>query len=159
MAPEVVLLNARVGAYLTQLELAPAARRGGGWSVELPSLRRGVIGVGLMAHERTVRMASFVMRAPDRDHAAVYRRMLERNLRMAYWRFGLDADGDVFLAAHLDGQHLDAEHLDQVLGLLVTYVDESYEGLVRTGFAIPDHIRVSAPPPDAGNAAPGSATA
>jgi Putative bacterial sensory transduction regulator len=105
-----------------------------------------VIGVGFLAHERTVRMATFVMRAPDRDHEAVYRRMLERNLRMAYWRFGLDPDGDLFLAAHLNDDQLGPERLDAVLGLLVTYVDETYEGLVRMGFDIPAHIRVGAPP-------------
>ena len=109
MSAEAILLNARVGACLTELDLAPAARRGGGWSVELPSLKRGVIGVGFLAHERTVRMATFVMRAPDRDHEAVYRRMLERNLQMAYWRFGLDPDGDLFLAAHLNDDQLGPE--------------------------------------------------
>ena len=148
MSAQAILLNARIGAYLKDLDLAPAARRGGGWSVELPSIRRGVIGVGFRAHERTVRMASFFMRAPDRDHAAVYRRMLERNLQMAYWRFGLDPDGDLFLAAHLDEDAL-AARLDAVLGLLVTYVDETYEGLVRLGFDIPAHIRVGGPPPAA----------
>jgi len=146
MSAEANLLNARVGACLRELDLVPAARRGGGWSVELPSLKRGVIGVGFLAHERTVRMATFVMRAPDRDHEAVYRRMLERNLHMAYWRFGLDPDGDLFLAAHLNDDQLGPERLDAVLGLLVTYVDETYEGLVRMGFDIPAHIRVGAPP-------------
>jgi len=148
MSAQAILLNARIGACLKDLDLAPAARRGGGWSVELPSIKRGVIGVGFRAHERTVRMASFVMRAPDRDHAAVYRRMLERNLQMAYWRFGLDPHGDLFLAAHLDEDEL-AARLDAALGLLVTYVDETYEGLVRLGFDIPAHIRVGGPPPGA----------
>lgn len=148
MSAQAILLNARIGASLKDLDLAPAARRGGGWSVELPSITRGVIGVGFRAHERTVRMGSFFMRAPDRDHAAVYRRMLERNLQMAYWRFGLDPDGDLFLAAHLDEDEL-AARLDAVLGLLVTYVDETYEGLVRLGFDIPAHIRVGGAPPAA----------
>jgi len=155
MSDEAILLSARVGAYLKELGLAPAARRGGGWSVELPSLKRGVIGVGVMAQERTVRMATFFMRAPDRDHAAVYRRMLERNLQMAYWRFGLDPDGDLFLAAHLDGDRLGPDSLDAALGLLVTYVDESYEGLVRMGFDIPAHIRLGGPPPTDASASPG----
>ncbi len=146
MAGEAILLNARIGAYLQELGLAPAARRGGGWSVELPSIKRGGIGVGLRARERTVRMGAFVMRAPDREHEAVYRRMLERNLQMAYWRFGLDPDGDLVLAAHLEDSELGPDTLDTVLGLLVTYVDESYEGLVRLGFAIPAHIDIGAPP-------------
>ena len=149
MSANAVLLNARIGAYLKDLDLAPAARRGGGWTVELPSIKRGMIGVGVRAHERTVRMAMFFMRAPDREHAAVYRRMLERNLQMAYWRFGLDPDGDLVLAAHLDEDQLAPARLDAALGLLVTYVDESYEGLVRLGFDIPAHIRIGGPPPEA----------
>ena len=149
MAGEAILLNARVGAYLQELGLAPAARRGGGWSVELPSIKRGGIGVGLRAHERTVRLGAFVMRAPDLEHEAVYRRMLERNLQMAYWRFGLDPDGDLVLAAHLEDSELKPGTLDTLLGLLVTYVDESYEGLVRLGFAIPSDIVIGAPPPTA----------
>ncbi len=149
MAGEAMLLNARIGAYLQELDLSPTARRGGGWSVELPSIKRGVIGVGLRAHERTVRLGTFVMRAPDRDHEAVYRRMLERNLQMAFWRFGLDPDGDLILAAHLEAARLVPETLDTVLGLLVTYIDETYEGLVRLGFAIPSHINIGAPPPAA----------
>ncbi|SRR5450631_1148268 len=158
MSAEVILLNARVGAYLKELDLAPSARRDGGWSVALPSLKRGVIGVGVLARERTVRLASFVMRAPDRDHQAVYRRMLERNMQMAYWRFGIDSDGDLFLTAHLADDQLGPESLDALLGLLVTYVDETYEGLVRTGFDIPAHIQLGAPPPG-GGASPGVADA
>jgi hypothetical protein len=147
MAGVAILLNARVGAYLQELGLSPAPRRGGGWSVELPSIKRGGIGVGLRAHERSVRMGAFFMRAPDRDHAAVYRRMLERNLQMVYWRFGLDPDGDLMLAAHLEDAQLSPETLDTMLGLLVTYVDESYEGLVRLGFAIPSHVSIGGLPP------------
>ncbi len=136
------LLNARVGAILYELALDPAARRGGGWSVELPSIKRRVIGVGILAHERTVRLATFVLRAPDRDQITVYRRMLERNMQMAYWRFGIDVDGDIYLAAHLEDEQLSLASLDQILGLLVSYVDETYEGLLRTGFEIPAHIQL-----------------
>jgi hypothetical protein len=136
------VLNARVGAILYELELAPAARRGGGWSVELPSIKRRVIGVGILGHERTVRMATFVLRAPDRDQITVYRRMLERNMHMAYWRFGIDIDGDIYLAAHLDDGQLSLARVDEMLGLLVSYVDETYEGLLRTGFDIPAHIQL-----------------
>lgn len=149
MSGDAILRSARLGAYLGELGLAPAARRGGGWSVEVPSVKRGTIGVGLRAHERTVRMGAFVMRAPDRNHDAVYRRMLERNLAMVYWRFGLDPDGDVVIAAHLDDAQLTLATLDTVLGLLVTYIDETFEGLVRTGFAIPPDIRIGGPPPGA----------
>jgi hypothetical protein len=147
MSADTILLTARVGACLQEIGLVASARRGGGWSVELPSHKRGRIGVGLCARERSVRMAAFIMRAPDRDHETVYRRMLERNLQMVYWRFALDGDGDLFLGAHLDESQLRVATLDAVLGLLVTYVDETYEGLLRLGFDIPAHVRIGAPPP------------
>lgn len=158
MSSNLALLNARVGACLLELRLAPASRRGGGWSVELPSAQRGSIGVALRSRQRTVRMASFVMRAPDRNHLHVYRRLLERNLEMAYWRFGVDAHGDIFIAAHVDADRLSVTVLDAMFGLLVTYIDESYESTVRLGFDIPDGVSIVAPPggvpPEAPDAAP-----
>lgn len=140
------VLHGRLGACLLELGISPTARRRGGWSLELPSQRRGTIGVGLQAHERTVRLTSFVMRAPDRNHEGVYRRLLERNLEMAYWRYGVDRFGDIVLAARLDGDRLSAATLDEVLGLLITYIDEAFESLARLGFDIPDGIRIGAPP-------------
>jgi hypothetical protein len=146
MSSNATLLNARVAACLSELELSPTPRRGGGWSVGLPSIKRGVIGVGLLARERTVRLATFFLRAPDRDHVSVYRRLLERNLQMAYWRFGIDSDGDLFLAAQLDEDQVSVATLDAVLGLVVTYVDESYESILRLGFDVPAQIQVGPPP-------------
>jgi hypothetical protein len=146
MSANANLLNARVGACLSEMQLSPVPRRGAGWSIELPSSRRGVIGVGIFARERTVRMSTFFMRAPDRDHVAVYRRLLERNLQMAYWHFGLDRDGDLFLAAQFEDDQVSVPFLDAALGLVVTYVDETYETILRLGFDVPAHVAVGPPP-------------
>lgn len=116
------------------------------WSVSLPCASRGAIAALLAAHERTLTVRAFVMRGPDRDHVAVYRRLLHKNLGVRDWRFGLDDDGDVFLAADAPLAGLDLDALDRLLGSLVTLVDETYETLVRTGFEIPDGTRFGPPP-------------
>jgi len=41
---------------------------------------------------------------------------------------------------------LGADGLDGMLGLLSTYVDETWESVIRMGFDVPDGMRVSGPP-------------
>ena len=62
------------------------------------------------------------------------------------WRFALDDDGDVYALADAPLDGLDADALDGLLGALCALVDESYEGIVRTGFDVPEGT-VFGPPP------------
>jgi hypothetical protein len=122
------------------------------WSVRVPCEARGTVGVVLTRTERTASLSSFFMRAPDRNHGEVYRRLLRRNHDMRGWRFAVDDPGDVFLLADLPVDGITGEILDDLLGLLVTYVDESFEAVVRAGFDIPPGVRVTGTPPKPGGA-------
>lgn len=119
------------------------------WSVRLPSTKRGAVVAGLTVRERTLSITAFVVRAPDRDHEGVYRRLLQKNLSARAWRFAIDGDGDVFAVADAPLAALDADALDGLLGELCTLVDEVFEGIVRTGFDVPEGT-VFGPPPSAG---------
>lgn len=114
--------------------------------VALPSQARGGIGVLIRCNERTASLTAFIMRRPDRDTEAVQFRLLRRNLETPWWRFAVDDHGDVFAVAHADAGTLEGDGLDDLLGLLVSTVDEVYEPLVRTGFDIPEGISLSGPP-------------
>ena len=99
------------------------------------------------------------MRGPDRDHLKVYERLLGKNLTTRDWRFGTDADGDVYAVADSPLAGLDADVLDGLLGSLSALIDETYEtwcGSVRGprghGFDAHEGARGSRPPP---RAAPG----
>lgn len=137
-----------IAALLAALDLEGRPVSGGGVMVPVPTQRRGPVGVHILESERTVSLRAFVMRAPDRNHADVYRRLLRRNLQPAPWRFALDADGDVFAAADTPRLDLDADRLDALLGALSTTVDEVFEGLVRLGFDVPDGTSIGPPPGD-----------
>lgn len=116
------------------------------WGLQLPSTKRGAVGVALHAGERTLSLRAFVMRGPDREHEAVYRRALRKNLDIFAWRFALDDAGDLFLVAQTPLEGLTAETLDALLGSLCTTVDETYESLVRSGFAVPEGTEFRPPP-------------
>jgi hypothetical protein len=119
------------------------------WTVRVPSAKREIIAVALHVGERTLSLRAFFMRGPDRDHEAVYRRVLMKNLDTRMWRFALDDAGDLWLVADAETSVLGADGVDGLLGLLSTYVDETWESVIRAGFDIPPGMRVSGPPPGA----------
>jgi hypothetical protein len=139
---------ARIAHYLA--EIGTDAERAGPreWAVRLPSTKRGAVTAGLVVRERSLIVTAFVVRGPDRAHEDVYRRLLHKNLETRTWRFAIDGDGDVFAVADVPLAGMDADALDGVLGELCTLVDEVYEGVVRTGFDVPEGT-VFGPPPGA----------
>ncbi len=124
-----------------------ADRRGErAWSVSVPSAKRGTVGVLILVGERSLTLRAFIVRGPDRDHLGVYRRLLDKNLTTRDWRFGIDADGDVYAVADAPLAGLDGDVLDGLLGALSTLVDETYEGIVRMGFEVPEGTEFRPPP-------------
>lgn len=119
------------------------------WTIRVPTTKREVIAVAVHAGERTLLLRAFFMRGPDRDRAGVYRRLLMKNLEMRSWRFALDDAGDVWLLADAETSVLGAAGLDGLLGLLSTYVDETFEGALRLGFDVPDNMQVRGREPNA----------
>lgn len=143
MSDETVLIQ----TWLDQIG-AQAERRGPReWSVRVPSAKRGVVAVAIHARERTLGMRAFFMRGPDRAHVDVFRRILRKNLDMHAWRFALDEAGDLWLVTEAQISVLGYDGLDGLLGLLSTYVDETFESVLRTGFDLPDGARVESPRP------------
>jgi hypothetical protein len=116
------------------------------WGVRLPSAKRGAVTALLTARERTLVLRAFFLRGPDRDHEAVYRRLLRKNLDTRGWRFAIDDDGDLHLLADTPLAGLDVDRLDGLLGSLSTLVDETYESVIRMGFAVPEGTTFGPPP-------------
>ena len=78
---------------------------------------------------------AFVCRRPDENFEAVYRWLLEQNLRLFGVAFGLDAVGDIYLDARLPLSSVTPEDLDRLLGSVLTYADGSFNTLLELGFA------------------------
>jgi hypothetical protein len=78
---------------------------------------------------------AFVARNPDENHAAVYRWLLERNLKMYAVAFAVDAAGDIHLDGRLPLHAVTAPEVDRLLGVVLTYADESFNTILELGFA------------------------
>ena len=82
-----------------------------------------------------VSVHAFVARNPDENHAAVYRWLLERNLKMYAVAFAVDAVGDIYLDGRLPVHAVTEPEVDRVLGAVLTYADESFNTILELGFA------------------------
>lgn len=136
----------RIAHHLDEIGLEADRRGERAWSVSVPSTKRGAVGVLILVGERSLTMRAFIVRSPDRDQLGVYRRLLDKNLTTRDWRFGIDADGDVYAVTDAPLAGLDGHALDGLLGALSTLVDETYEGIVRMGFDVPDGTEFRPPP-------------
>jgi hypothetical protein len=105
------------------------------FDVMVPSYWKESIAATLEIGERSLRAEAFFMRAPEDDTGRAYRVLLERNERSRAWRFAASETGDVWLVADVPLAAVDEEALDQLLGGLVTMVDETYRPYFRVAFA------------------------
>jgi Putative bacterial sensory transduction regulator len=78
---------------------------------------------------------AFVARRPDENAEGVYRWLLQQNTRMLGVAFALDSLGDIYLAGRVPVAGLGPEDLDRLLGAVLRASDESFNIILRLGFA------------------------
>ena len=107
----------------------------GVFDVVLPGQRKLKTPVRLEVGPHALTVHAFVCRKPDENFEAVYRWLLERNMRMFGVAFALDPLGDIFLDARLPLSVVSPEEIDRLLGSVLTYADESFNPILELGFA------------------------
>lgn len=135
MSPEAEAASAAIREYLGSEEVPWTEERPGLFYLELPGERKLKTPVRLEVGNHALTVQAFVCRRPDENHAAVYRWMLERNMRMFAMSFAVDAVGDLFLGARLPLAGVTVGELDRLLGSVLSYADESFNVLLELGFA------------------------
>jgi hypothetical protein len=100
----------------------------------VPGIQRKNINVVLACGEHYFRAESFVARNPDENHEAVYRWVLEQNLKLVLATYGIDQFGDIYLSASMPLATVSAELIDQLLGVIVTNSDAAFNTLIELGF-------------------------
>jgi hypothetical protein len=135
--PEAVQAAAReaVASFLADAGVAAEALDDGRWFVRLAGERKLGIGAHLVVGDRTLRVESFFMRAPEEAHERLYRDLLLRQATSYVLRFTLDEQGDLFLIGQVPLRAVTVEEVDRILGSLLEVADEAYLPAVETGFA------------------------
>ncbi|HEX6677408.1 MAG TPA: YbjN domain-containing protein [Actinomycetes bacterium] len=135
--PEAVQAAAReaVASFLADAGVAVEELGDGRWFVRLAGERKLGIGVHLVVGDRTMRVESFFMRAPEEQHGRLYHDLLLRQASSYVLRFTLDEHGDLFLVGQVPLRAVTPDEVDRVLGSLLELADGAYLPSVETGFA------------------------
>ena len=107
----------------------------GVFAITLPGEKKLQVPVRLDVGPHALGVHAFVCRKPDENHEAVYRWLLQRNLKMYGVSFALDAVGDIYLDARLPLSVVTPDELDRLLGSVLSYADESFNAILELGFA------------------------
>ena len=105
------------------------------FEIELPGVKKLKTTCRLEVGRHALSINAFVARNPDENHQAVYRWLLEKNLKMYAVAFAVDHAGDIYLDGRLPLQSVTVAELDRLLGSVLQYADESFNVILELGFA------------------------
>lgn len=102
--------------------------------VTLPGEKKLRTVTSLMVGASVTSVSAFVIRNPDENHAAFYRFLLRRNLRMPGLAYAVDGSGDVYVKGEVPNAAVDAAYLDQLFGVVLEAADSPFNDLLVLGF-------------------------
>ena len=141
---ELDALEARIDAWLAeQLAENPVVaaverdRESGErrWFVRVTGEQKDVFTIWFHLRQRTLHYETYVMPAPEENHAAFYEHLLRRNLKLYGGAFAVGDEDAVFLVGQLDNAAVTDDELDRVLGGGCGWVEQCFRPALRIGFA------------------------
>jgi hypothetical protein len=105
------------------------------WFVRVTGEQKDVFTIWFHLRQRTLHYETYVMPAPEENHAAFYEHLLRRNLKLYGGAFAIGDEDAVFLVGQLDNRAVDEDELDRVLGSLYAWVEQCFRPALRIGFA------------------------
>ena len=105
------------------------------WYVRLRGEEKDFTTIWLTLRQRTLRYETYVMAAPEENQAALFEHLLRRNERLVGAHFSIGIEDAVFLRGELPLRLVDEAELDRVIGTLFGIVEQTFQGLLRIGFA------------------------
>jgi hypothetical protein len=120
---------------LTENEVDFTEPAPGVFTADLPGERKLKTTVTLTVGSHALQVHAFVARRPDENHEAVYRWLLERNLKMYGVAFAVDHLGDIHLDGRVPLHAITPDEVDRLLGAVLEYADSSFNTILELGFA------------------------
>ncbi len=105
------------------------------WFVRVRGEAKDIYSIWFELDQRTLRYETFVMPAPEENHAVFFEQLLTRNDKLRDVAFAIGAERGIYLKGRMDIAHVTTESLDRVLGSIATAVEQSFQPALRLGFA------------------------
>ena len=124
-----------ITAAVTGAGLEVECPREGSFLVTLPGSAKLRTLVWLEAGPHSLTLTSFFCRQPDENHAGFYLWLMRKNTDMYGMAFAADEVGDVYIRGRLPLEGVTPDEVDRLLGCVLTYSDENFNGALERGFA------------------------
>lgn len=105
------------------------------WFIRIGGEEKDVSTVWFTLRQRTLHFETYVMPAPEENHAQLYEHLLRRNERFAGLAFSIGIEDAVFLQGSLPVDAVTEGELDRILGSFYAYVEQCFRPALRIGFA------------------------
>ena len=105
------------------------------WFVRVHGEQKDVFSIWFHLGQRTLHYETYVMPAPEENHAAFFEHLLRRNLKLYGASFAVGDEDAVFLVGQLANDCIDDDELDRVLGSLYVWVEQFFRPALHIGFA------------------------
>lgn len=108
--------------------------REGSFLVTLPGKAKLKTLVWLEVGPHSLTLTSFFCRQPDENAAEFYLWLMQKNSDMYGMAFAADEVGDVYIRGRLPLEGVTPDEVDRLLGCVLTYSDENFNGALERGF-------------------------
>ena len=104
------------------------------WYVRLVGEEKDAIAVWFALRQRTLHVETFLLPAPEDNHAEFYRNLLVRNVGFYGMAFAIGPEDGIFLVGQVEIANVTEDELDRLLGSVYTYVEKCFRPALRIGF-------------------------
>jgi hypothetical protein len=105
------------------------------WFVRLRGEEKDTFTIWFTLGQYTLQYETYVMPAPEENHAVFFEHLLRRNLKLNGAAFAVGDEDAIFLVGQLANHCIDDDELDRVLGSLYVWVEQFFRPALRIGFA------------------------
>jgi hypothetical protein len=105
------------------------------WFVRVHGEQKDVFSIWFHLRQRTLHYETYVMPAPEENHAQLYEHLLRRNLKLYGAAFAIGDEEALYLVGQLDHRAVDDDELDRILGSLYQWTEQFFRPALQIGFA------------------------
>ncbi|MGH9211350.1 MAG: YbjN domain-containing protein [Acidimicrobiales bacterium] len=105
------------------------------WFMRVRGEQKDVFSIWFHLGQRTLHYETYVMPAPEENHAAFFEHLLRRNRGLYGAAFAIGEEDAIFLIGQLANESIDDDELDRVLGSLYQWVEQFFRPAMRIGYA------------------------
>jgi hypothetical protein len=105
------------------------------WFVRVRGEQKDVFSIWFTLRQRTLHYETYVMPAPEENHAQFYEHLLRRNQKLYGAAFAIGVEDGIFLVGQFPAYALTEIELDRIIGTLYEGTEQFFRPALRIGYA------------------------